>query len=254
MGILKRTNADVHIFLENYNGPSDISIKNERIFFHFNEITPIVTKNLPSSKRWPSIVYCRIFAPYVLENYDRLLYLDADTLVVKNVDFLMEFDMKGNTLAATHDGAAIGPLSAHGTEPKEDWLQSIGITTGRYLNAGILVIDQKKFTKFDLGAEMVSYFDQYRLEARLFDQDFINFFFQNDWIELSPKYNFQMSLFNFGLDGFFDPAIIHFSDKLERVRRFPIQGGFPIGGKNAILSGMITREVSHGPFLQPGFA
>ena len=40
----------------------------------------------------------------------------------------------------------------------------------------------------------------------------MNFVFQEKWIELSPRYNFQISIFNMGFDEFFDPILVHFTD------------------------------------------
>ena len=70
---------------------NDIKIKEEEI----NDL-PVY------EQRYPSEIYFRIFAAKYLPNdIDRVLYLDADTLVINKLNELYYMDFEGNYLIAT---------------------------------------------------------------------------------------------------------------------------------------------------------
>lgn len=69
---------DVHVFVEGAGGVERDSSGNDGIFLHRNLMQGLIPDDLPSTKNWPRIVYGRIFAPYVMPQYDRLIYIDAD--------------------------------------------------------------------------------------------------------------------------------------------------------------------------------
>ncbi len=43
----------------------------------------------------------------------------------------------------------------------------------------------------------------------------MNYTFKNDWAELSPRWNFQTSLFDYGFEHVFRPIVVHFTAPLK---------------------------------------
>jgi lipopolysaccharide biosynthesis glycosyltransferase len=218
--------ADVNIFLENATHKLIETIriqpKVDREFIHFNRLGPLIPKNLPHSDIWPKIVYGRFFAPRLLQHYSRLVYLDADIIPVKQNDLIWNIDLPGG-LAAVFDTGAISKCPANkknkkypqGHKGKMLWLNSIGVVGDRYFNTGLLVIDPKKWNMYNWNSLISDYMEKYKEHVIMFDQDFLNSIFAENWAELSPAFNFQSSAFNLGLEPSVDLVFIHYSDRTK---------------------------------------
>jgi lipopolysaccharide biosynthesis glycosyltransferase len=112
----------------------------------------------------------------------RVLYLDADLVVLGDVRDLWRTDLAGLALGAMRD------CYRHGHEFAERW-QLPG--EGRYFNSGVLLIDlvqvraQRMFTA---AADFIARHDKDLLFA---DQDALNWVFWRRWRELDPAWNVQ---------------------------------------------------------------
>ena len=212
MYIARNFDQNVHIFIET-DGFFDINrYQHCKLHFHFNELSKFLPQNLPSSDKWPTIVYYRIFVPSCLPGYDRLLYVDADVAMMGGIEELWDLDLRGQTLAAVQDTGMLGPMAPGLEIPTRQWLANIGIQSSSYFNSGILLIDVKKWIENDFSSLLKNYFRKFGRFVRMWDQDFLNYTFQGKWVELSPRWNYQITLFNFGFEKFFQPRLVHFTD------------------------------------------
>ena len=201
---------DVHVFIEGAGGVENDQVGTDGVFVHRNLMRDLIPDNLPSTKSWPRIVYGRIFAPYVMPQYDRLIYIDADVYPLCAVPSVLEIDLPGG-IAAVQDGATIGgaPHGAGGT--REAWRENIGLQAERYFNAGVMLIDHARWIATDFTKDLTRFMERYGASARMQDQDFLNHHFQGVWTELSPRFNFQKAHFNYGYEQVFAPVFLHFS-------------------------------------------
>lgn len=205
--------ADVHVFVETAPGvdvawplPAD-----DRIIWHHNRLQSDLPSGLPSSKKWPSIVYLRVFAPAVLHSYNRLLYIDADIYPTRTPDLVFETPLPAG-IGAVHDiGVARGAIPGLKV-PLETWLTSLDLAGARYFNSGVLLIDPEMWRAHDFAALLKAYYRDFGAHAQMFDQDFLNHLFRDRWTELSPCWNFQAPLFGQGFDRLFDPVLMHFME------------------------------------------
>ena len=218
LNVAQEQSVDCHIFVEDlavqqsWLERTARGLAHDRIHFHLNLLGSSLPADLPFDDKWPRIVYLRVFAPIVLKGYQKLLYVDADVLINGSLEYLINLDLQGKSLAAIHDTGAVG-LHAPGLPiTRVEWLRSIGIRSLRYFNSGVLLINRDKWVQFDFSKELSRFYSRYSRTARMWDQDFLNHFFQDDWIELSPKWNFQITLFPYGYMRVFDPVIYHFTD------------------------------------------
>ena len=211
--LLTLSRADIHIFVElRQDNPSwEPSVKHERIFYHVNRLTELLPDRLPSDDKWPSIVYMRIFVPQFLEGYERLIYLDADIYVNYVPEWIWQVPLP-HGLAAVHDTGILGERAPGHTRSVQLWLEAIGLKGKRYFNSGVMVIDGAQWRSHNWKELLETYFEKYGSEVRAFDQDFLNFVFDGKWLELSPRFNFQVTLFYYGLEAFFEPCFLHFTD------------------------------------------
>lgn len=112
----------------------------------------------PISKEWPEelpAMYSRVMIPRILSDYDRVIWFDADIIILKDLNPLLTIDMEGKPLAATSPGA--------------DWQQKqfqympfqFQDPSGfpemkdiRSLQAGVLVYDIKRWNELDLDKQV----------------------------------------------------------------------------------------------------
>ena len=205
-----QSDADIHIFIEDPAASEHPGFENDRIYVHRNQLSQFLPTGMPSSHYWPEIVYLRIFAPLMLGEYDRLLYLDADIIPLTQVHpDIWTTQLKG-PLGAVLDFGAIedSPIKKLS---KREWLQGLGIQSDTYFNSGVMLIDVASWLKIDFGAQLKVFVDQHRSAITMFDQDFLNWLLQDQWTDLGPAWNFQASLFGFGLEYLLTPVFLHFS-------------------------------------------
>lgn len=207
----KLWNIDVHVFVEGAGGVERDAQGTDGVFLHRNLMEDLIPQGLPATQSWPRIVYGRIFAPYLLPQYDRLIYLDADIFPTMSAPELLQIDLPGG-MAAVQDAATIGsaPRSA-GDVSRDAWLRAIGLHTDRYFNAGVMVLDRPAWVQVDFAAELLAFMAKHGAAAHTQDQDFLNCHFQGRWTELSPRFNYQKAHFNYGYETLFPPVFVHFS-------------------------------------------
>lgn len=201
---------DVHVFIEGSGGVEKDAVGKDGVFVHRNLMRGLIPDNLPSTKSWPRIVYGRIFAPYVMPHYDRLIYIDADVFPLCAGFSVLEMDLPGG-IAAVQDGSTIGGAPHSAGLSQDAWRGNIGLEAERYFNAGVLVIDHAAWIATDFTAALTRFMDRYGSHARMQDQDFLNHHFQGRWTELSPRFNLQKAHFNYGYENLFPPVFLHFS-------------------------------------------
>jgi len=134
--------------------------------------------------------YYRCLLPDLLAGSpDRVLYLDADTLVLDHLGELWRIPMGGAPVAAVQDWL---PTVAHAVAP---W-QSLGLDgTAPYFNSGVMLIDPRAWLREDAGGRVLRrcLSDQQHLVARglwpQHDQYGLNVVFHGRWKALSSSYN-----------------------------------------------------------------
>ncbi len=191
-------------------------------------VTPIAI-NLQKLSPLPSLVagcslatYARLLLGSVLPpTLTKVLYLDCDILVRKDVGPLWAMDMKNKTaLAAVNFGMPYVGLMAK-TSP---FLKDLKIPLNtRYYNAGVMLLDLKKWRSQNVERRCFDLILKFRSKIGLMDQCVLNAALIGDIGELDPKWNAwgRLSLFktwnavgyprNVLKEALLDPAIFHFA-------------------------------------------
>lgn len=208
--LVDQWDCDVHVFLEDVSAEGYSGGGQKRVFVHVNRLEGMRPQGLPVTHNWPAIVYDRIFAPRLLAEYDRLIYLDADIYPLAPSSVALSVHLN-HGLGAVQDSASVG-YSPHGTGLTRDaWRASIGLCSKRYFNSGVLLIDPSAWNRIDFASRLAHFVATHGQAVRMPDQDFLNWQFQDRWTELSPRFNFQKGLFNYGYERWFPPVFLHFS-------------------------------------------
>jgi predicted O-methyltransferase YrrM len=139
---------------------------------------------------------------------ERVLYLDADTLVRRSVDELWSFDLGGKALGAVTD---IGHPMGHSE-----------IERRPYFNGGVLLID---LSKARLAIDELRALAKEMKDTKFRDQDTLNSYFADAWAPLGLTWNAQGlgTYANYNspdrdtlpLETMNDPKIVHFTGPIH---------------------------------------
>jgi lipopolysaccharide biosynthesis glycosyltransferase len=167
--------------------------------------------DLPAMSRIPRVMWFRVFLPDLLPAVDRVLYLDADTLVVDDLSALWDQPLDDAHVAAVAN--VLEPQYA--THPAD-----LGLPADqRYFNSGVLLLNLARMRAEDCTARIVRYAQGQQLLWP--DQDALNVVLGPAHVDLHPRWNAMNSLFVlrqaqdvFGAavvdEACRDPAIVHF--------------------------------------------
>lgn len=136
---------------------------------------------LPSIGRYPKSIHYRFLIPGTVARYsDRVIYIDADTLVVGDYSPLFSLDMTNVTLAACND-----TLRARSNQ-----CPRLNITTGNYFNSGFLLINITRWLEKNITQTATQLLEQRGSEFGFPDQDALNIVLEHDVKILPDRYNF----------------------------------------------------------------
>lgn len=150
--------------------------------------TETFTDSLPKSARLKEYTYWRIPAiEHLAKSYQKILYLDIDIYMNGHtVADIFEIPMKGAPLAAVRD---VHQRTRASRIPNE--FKLLGLKNRAYFNAGVLLIDCKSWLKNSCFKKIITYKDKSPESLLLQDQSLLNLVFYNNWLELSPSWNWQ---------------------------------------------------------------
>lgn len=161
-----------------------------------------------------STTYARLLITNILpEDISRVLYLDADILVLDDLSPVCEMDLDNAVVGAVVDER----LSTH---IKMGNTSLAGMPLPRvqdYFNAGVLLIDLAKWRTERIPEKALEYLELYPHSA-FSDQDALNFACDSAWKKLDPRWNYyQIDLKKpvSDLSGGQRPGIIHFQGCLK---------------------------------------
>ncbi len=135
----------------------------------------------PPKGKWPANVFCRLFTPTLFgldSSVDKVLYLDIDTIIDRNISELWNVDLVNYACGAV--------LECMGNLHKK----AIGL--GRsipYLNSGMLLVSVQKWKEHELELKCRTYLidNQYSLEYP--DECVLNGVLNGAFKILPPEYN-----------------------------------------------------------------
>ncbi len=132
--------------------------------------------------------YRLLISELIPDDVHRILYIDPDVVIKKDLSELYDMDMKGNTIAAgTHMFGAVKTFNLLRLKLKP---------TSNYINAGIMLIDVDKWKKTAPVEKVLEFISQNIKKLRLADQDVVNMMFEDSIILFDErKYNLDEKIF-----------------------------------------------------------
>ena len=152
-----------------------------KVVLKFLEIDLEILKDCPVDNKihYSNIMmYARILLPSMLPNLDKVIYLDCDLVVCKDLKSLWETDVNDVAVAMAPDLLC----QDKGT------LSRLGIDNN-YLNSGVMVMNLDYWRKHDVQNRLLSYIVDKGNELIYNDQDAMNVILQDERRQLPVKYN-----------------------------------------------------------------
>jgi lipopolysaccharide biosynthesis glycosyltransferase len=184
---------------------------------------------------WPShlteATLLRLLLPSVLNDVDRVIYLDCDLVVLNDITSLYDTDLSDFPLAACLDFWLSGappfapPIVGWGVEEWYRFLSEVVRLADRraYFNAGVLVMDLKRFRNAGLIHAAEEFLERTNYRTVYVDQDALNHVINGAFVRLDSRWNVLANRSEAGLDtadsenaasthlSHSDPWIIHYA-------------------------------------------
>jgi lipopolysaccharide biosynthesis glycosyltransferase len=181
------------------------TVSKEMFTFFWHKTNTVVPKDVKfpdDISALPITVYMRLFAPYLIpKETKKMLYLDVDMIVLKDISTLWNVDLGDKLFAAVQDRCAT-MLSKWGgvANYKELGLQA----DDAYFNSGLLLLDPIRWRAMDVPNKVIKVISENTKYAKWPDQYGLNVVLVNQWLMLDPRWN------AFADNKYEDPFLVHY--------------------------------------------
>lgn len=154
--------------------------------------------NSPTSCNWPvkmPAMYSRLLIPKLFKDYDRVLFLDADTLILQDINEIFELDL-GTTVCAGMVPGDHRVDNAHNNwmpfqfENPRPWPE---YKTIRAIQAGVVLFDINNWNNTNLD-EIIDKVLMSDLKFKFVVQGVLGFALRGNFTELHYKWNSRISI------------------------------------------------------------
>ncbi|HEX2926740.1 MAG TPA: glycosyltransferase [Ruminiclostridium sp.] len=185
---------------------------------NFISIQPEFYMSFGESPSASTATYFRIFVPELLgPDIEKVIYLDCDIVVKKDITELWKVDVSQYFLAAVVD-CGIEDSGMYAVKLK----RKLGMKRKDcYFNAGVLVMNLSKWREENISRKISEFLVENDGNIEFADQDGLNAILCNRWLQLYPQWNQQVAhceLFEQGkltsensFEAAKDPWIIHYT-------------------------------------------
>ena len=137
----------------------DISKSVENIKRHFKNVY-----------HFSIVTYYRLFIASLFPQYDKIIYLDCDLVVLGDISKLYNVELKENILGVVSD-QYVSATQEFRTYAKK----AIGVDPDTYFNAGVLLISLEQFRKNGIEKKFIELITKYDFDLLDPDQAYLNF-------------------------------------------------------------------------------
>jgi lipopolysaccharide biosynthesis glycosyltransferase len=160
--------------------------------------------------------YSRLLLPEFFDDqWNRVLYVDADMRVMARVQTLLDADLQGKPIGAVHDYLRYLIYGLRGSRARLS-LRS----NAPYFNAGIICFDWRATVASGLLSQAKDFAIRNPQLCHSHDQDALNKAFEGAWAPLDPRWNFMTvavpdEVFRLVYPARFRPYIAHFAGPMK---------------------------------------
>ncbi len=181
-------------------------------------------------------VFHRLLLPSLLPEVERVLYLDGDLIVRKDLASLFHADLNGKYVGMASDVYARANLM-----PYDSYFRDrLGVADGDYFNAGVAVYDLTRMRREGVEKKLLDFLAA-RGPFRYNDQDLLNVVLKGGIYSLDQTWNMTQGCWNFDVSALprsesrhivacrADPSIVHYAGDAKPWNTFGGRYHIPFG-------------------------
>lgn len=136
--------------------------------------------------------YYRLFIPTIFANYSKVIYLDCDIIILRDIADLYQVDLSKKLLAATYNISTYIHQKYDKPVKNVPWRKYLTEVLNlskpeNYFQAGVLVFNVSKMKEYNIQERAIRMAESF--EPVLVDQDILNSICQNNVFYFSQKWN-----------------------------------------------------------------
>mgnify|MGYP003308089089 CR=1 FL=1 len=147
---------------------------------YFVEVDDTIFRSSLDEQNYFYIGLRRLLLPFILKDVDKLLYLDSDLIVNKDISMLWDADIGDCYIGSILDISSNNKIV-------EKFVRENNLD--EYFNSGVILFDCKHIRK-DLNVSGITDIIKSH-ELPYFDQDILNLLYRDRIFKINPTYNFQ---------------------------------------------------------------
>lgn len=179
----------LHTEISEENQKLVLALQNDQFQISFDDVTQYLTsisEKLPIRDYYSKTTYFRLFIAEMFPEYDKAIYIDADTIVQGDVSKLYETDIGDAYLGACHEQVMI-QTDVFGTYVEK----VIGISRHNFFNAGMLLINCDRFRVGFVLDKFIEYLHIYDFVVTQ-DEDYLNLICKDHVYWLDQRWNTEI--------------------------------------------------------------
>ncbi len=145
------------------------------------------TKKLPVRHYYSKTTYYRLFIAEMFPEYDKAIYIDSDTIVLGDISKLYATDVSEYLIAGCRE-QAMEQVDVYGTYAEK----VVGVSRHEFFNAGIMLINSKKFREIKILDKFIKYLGIYDFIVTQ-DEDYLNLICKDNVLWLDQKWNTELT-------------------------------------------------------------
>ena len=178
---------------------TDISLDNQALLkkmetpnckISFTDVTEElekIKKKIALRDYYTATTYYRFFIADMFPEYDKVVYVDSDTVIREDIANLYQYSLGKNYIGAVRDQLVVQ------TDIYGDYVEKVlGLSRGAYFNAGVVLINCEQFRNMRMLKQFVEMLNTYMFVVAQ-DQDYLNILCRDNVLWLDPRWNVQMS-------------------------------------------------------------
>ena len=151
------------------------------VIYYLVDDTPLQGVQFRKNRPLSMAAYYRLLLSSVLpSSIDKILYLDCDIIVLRDLSEIFDIELDGYALAASID---------HFPYDSKHRMQLHMEADERTFCSGVMLINLKYWRDNNVEQGLLEYAKRHRDVVYLHDQDVLNYYFKKKWFLLAPKWN-----------------------------------------------------------------
>ncbi|MBQ9774148.1 MAG: 1-acyl-sn-glycerol-3-phosphate acyltransferase [Clostridia bacterium] len=180
----------LHTNISNKMQEKLLDLQNENFEISFEDVTGYlesIADKLPIRHYYTKTTYFRLFIAEMFPQYDKVIYIDSDTIVRNDIAKLYDTEIGDSYVGACHEQAMV-QVDVYGTYCE----RVVGVSRHNFFNAGMLLINCARFRSGQVLNKFIHYLGEYNFIVTQ-DEDYLNLICKDHVHWLDQRWNTEIT-------------------------------------------------------------